>query len=371
VTSKPGKTLDTVRAWVSDLIAAAKDNPESSLEGTRTLMVDTLRTRLRAMPHLPLAYLPTPLESCPRAASTLGIAALWIKRDDLTGLAFGGNKARKLAYELVPAVENGADTLIAGGGVSQSNHARQVAAAAAKLGMHSILVLRSGPKGAFHQGNLFLDEILGAEVRLLDTEDAEEVLGEMERIAAHLKGQGRRPFLVELEAPSVAAYAGCALEIWDQLQALEATATHIFVASDGGTQAGLLLGNALLGAGWRVVAARPHPTHGDPTEIAATQFKKGADLLRVDVLLDRADIVNQQKYIGPGYGQVTPESREAIRFLARTEGVLLDPVYTSKAFAALMDWTQRGDLDVTSRVVFLHTGGTPALFAYAEDLAAM
>lgn len=334
-------------------------------------MADTLRTRLRAMPQLPLAFLPTPLESCPRAASALGIAALWIKRDDQTGLAFGGNKARKLAFELVPAVENGADTLIAGGGVSQSNHARQAAAAAAKLGMHCILVLRSGPKGAFRQGNLLLDEILGVEVRLIDTDDAEEVLAEMERIADDLKRQGRRPFLVELEAPSVVAYAGCALEIWDQLQALDAAATHIFVASDGGTQAGLLLGNALLKAAWRVVAARPHPTHEDPTEIAASQFKKGADLLRADVSLDRADIFNLQEYIGPGYGRVTPESREAIKFLARTEGVLLDPVYTSKAFALLMDWARRGDLDATSRVVFLHTGGTPALFAYADDLAAL
>jgi 1-aminocyclopropane-1-carboxylate deaminase/D-cysteine desulfhydrase-like pyridoxal-dependent ACC family enzyme len=310
------------------------------------------------------------LEACPRAASALGIADLWIKRDDLTGLAFGGNKARKLAFELPAAVDAGADTLIAGGGVSQSNHARQVAAVAAKLGMRCILVLRSGPKGAFQQGNLFLDQILGAEVRLMDTDDAEEVLAEMDSIAIRLKNEGRHPFVVELEAPSVAAYAGCALEIRDQLQAIGAVATHVFLASDGGTQAGLLLGNALLGTGWRVVAARPHPTDEDPTEIAADQFRKGAELLGADLVLDRSDIVNLQQYIGPGYGRTTPESREAIRFLARTEGILLDPVYTSKAFAALMDWARRGDLNADSRVVFLHTGGTPALFAYADDLAA-
>ncbi len=333
------------------------------------MTADLLRTRLRDLPQLPLAYLPTPLESCPRAAEALGIAALWIKRDDLTGLAFGGNKARKLAYELPAAIAVGADTLIAGGGVSQSNHARQVAAAAAKLGMRCILVLRSGPKGALRQGNLFIDQILGADVRLMDTDDAYEVLAEMERIAGRLRSDGRRPFVVELEAPSVAAYAGCALEMYDQLLAAGSVATHIFLASDGGTQAGLLLGNALLGTGWRVVAARPHPTDEDPTEIAADQFRKGTDLLGFDLVLDRADIVNMPEYIGPGYGRTTPESREAIRFLAQTEGVLLDPVYTSKAFAALMDWARRSELNAASRVVFLHTGGTPGLFAYADDLA--
>jgi 1-aminocyclopropane-1-carboxylate deaminase/D-cysteine desulfhydrase-like pyridoxal-dependent ACC family enzyme len=289
----------------------------------------------------------------------------------MTGLAFGGNKARKLSFELPCAVTAGADVLIAGGGVSQSNHARQTAAAAARLGLECILVLRRGPKGTLRQGNLFLDEILGAEVRLLDTEDPAEVLQEMNRLADQLRAAERRPFVVELEGRSVAAYAGCALEIWDQLHALGASATHVFLASDGGTQAGILLGSALLGAGWRVIAARPHPTSGDPKDLAAEQFAKGAALLQVDTTLDRADIINLQDYIGAGYGRATPAARTAITFLAQTEGILLDPVYTGKAFAALMAWAAQGRLDASARVVFLHTGGTPALFAYEPDLREM
>jgi 1-aminocyclopropane-1-carboxylate deaminase/D-cysteine desulfhydrase-like pyridoxal-dependent ACC family enzyme len=328
-----------------------------------------LADRIAAIPTVDLAKVPTPLDEAPRAAATLGIERLWIKRDDLTGLAFGGNKARKLRYELAPAVAQGADILVAGGGVSQSNHARQCAAAAAQLGMDCVLVLRSGPRGGARQGNVLLDELLGAEMRLLDTESPEETLAEIERVADELRSAGRRPFIVDLAGLSVVAYAECALEIWRQLRKREATATHLFVASDGGTQAGLLVGGAFLEAGWKIVGARPHPTAGDPRDLALEQAALGSDLLDLSVEISRNDVINLQDYISPGYGVVSDAGREAIRLLARTEGVLLDPVYTGKAFAALRDWAATGRLGRQSRVVFVHTGGLPALFAYANELA--
>jgi 1-aminocyclopropane-1-carboxylate deaminase/D-cysteine desulfhydrase-like pyridoxal-dependent ACC family enzyme len=329
---------------------------------------DLLAERIAAIPTVPVAKVPTPLDEAPRAAAALGIERLWIKRDDLTGLAFGGNKARKLRYELAPAVAQGADVLIAGGGVSQSNHARQCAAAAAQLGMGCVLVLRNGPRGGGRQGNVLLDELLGAELRLLDTESPEETLAEMDRVAEELRSAGRRPFVVELEGLSVVAYAECALEIWRQLRASDATATHVFVASDGGTQAGLLVGSEFLEVGWEVIAARPHPTDGDPRDIAFEQAALGRALLDLPVDISHDSIVNLQDFIPPGYGFASEAGRDAIRMLARAEGVLLDPVYTGKAFAALRDWAATGKLGRDSRVVFMHTGGLPALFAYADEL---
>lgn len=327
-----------------------------------------LAERIAAIPTVSVAKVPTPLDEAPRAAAALGIERLWIKRDDLTGLAFGGNKARKLRYELAPAVAAGADVLIAGGGVSQSNHARQCAAAAAQLGMDCILVLRNGPRGGARQGNVLLDDLLGAELRLLETESPDQTLAEMDRVADELRSARRRPFVVELEGLSVVAYVECALEIWRQLRALDTTATHVFVASDGGTQAGLLVGSDILDAGWVVVAARPHPTDGDPRDVAFEQAGLGSKLLDLPVDIPYDSIVNLQDFIAPGYGVVSDAGKDAIRMLATTEGVLLDPVYTGKAFAALMAWAATGRLGPESRVVFVHTGGLPALFAYADEL---
>jgi 1-aminocyclopropane-1-carboxylate deaminase/D-cysteine desulfhydrase-like pyridoxal-dependent ACC family enzyme len=327
-----------------------------------------LAERIAAIPTVSVAKVPTPLDEAPRAAAALGIERLWIKRDDLTGLAFGGNKARKLRYELAPAVAEGADVLIAGGGVSQSNHARQCAAAAAQLGMRCVLVLRNGPRGGARQGNVLLDDLLGADLRLLETESPDETLAEMDRVADELRSAGRRPFVVELEGLSVVAYVECALEIWRQLRALDTTATHVFVASDGGTQAGLLVGSDILETGWVVVAVRPHPTDGDPRDIAFEQARLGSKLLDLPVEIPRDAILNLQDFIAPGYGVVSDAGRDAIHMLARTEGVLLDPVYTAKAFAALTAWANAGRLGPDSRVVFVHTGGLPALFAYADEL---
>jgi L-cysteate sulfo-lyase len=333
-----------------------------------SVRAQALRECLASIPTVPLAHLPTPVNECRRAATALGIDRLWIKRDDQTGLAFGGNKARKLRYELAGAVQAGADVLVAGGGVSQSNHARQCGAAAAQLGMKCVLVLRNGPKGGLRQGNLFLDDILGAEVRLLDTDDVDEALAAMDATADELQRRGYRPWVVELEAPAVVAYVECALEIWEELTANGTGPTHIFLASDGGTQAGILLGGKLLDACWEVVAIRPHATDGDPRDVADIQVRQAAAFLGVDAEIERGEIINLQEYIGAGYGHMTAAAREAIVFLARAEGILLDPVYTSKAFAGLIDWCRTGRLDERSRVLFLHTGGTPALFAYEREL---
>lgn len=324
-----------------------------------------LREKIGAVPRVSLAYLPTPLEDCPRLSEALGGPRIFIKRDDLTGLAMGGNEARTLEFALAEARSQDADTLVAGGGVSQSNFAQQVAAAAAKLGLRCVLVLRPGVKGLTMQGNLLLDHVLGAEVRLV--EPANLVVGltpTMEEVAERLRKGGRRPFVVHPDAPGALAYVECAVEIAEQLAAMETRADHVFVASGGGTQAGLVAGGRALGFDFEVVGISPARGAPDRRRRIADLASETARRLDLNLSFAPDDITNLDDYVGVAHGMPTKASIEAMALVARTEGIIIDPITTGKAFVALMDFVRKGRLGREHSVVFVHTGGTAALFAY-------
>ena len=332
---------------------------------------NTLKAALDRLPRVKLADLPTPLHDCPRFSQALGgRVRVLIKRDDLTGLAFGGNKTRKFEFALGDARAQGATAIITGA-ASQSNHARQAAAAAAHLGMKCVLVNRHDHRSRMGiQGNLLLDYLLGADVRLVEGGDQNDV---KEQVVAELRAQGETPYLIGWRATALgtAAYAGCVLEMLDQLDGQEATADYICVASGHGTHAGLALGVKALGLPIRVQGYSP--SRGDEArrkEGVAAIGNEAAGILGLDVRLAAEELENTDAYVGETYGVVTQAGLDAVRLLARTEGILLDPVYTGKAVSGIIDRIGGGEIPAGATVVYVHTGGTPALFAYAPELVA-
>jgi D-cysteine desulfhydrase family pyridoxal phosphate-dependent enzyme len=330
-----------------------------------------LREALARFPRVPLAEIPTPLHECPRLATTIGVKRLFLKRDDLTGLAFGGNKTRKFALTFADALQEGADCVITGA-ASQSNHARQAAAAAARLGLKAYLVNKYDRRAEMGiQGNWLLDCLLGAEVRLVAPE-LDPGLAK-QRLAEELRAAGHRPYVIGERAAilGAVAYAECAVEVAEQLAAAGASADVLAVASGAGTQAGLALGAKALGSAWRVVGYRPgHAEPAQAQESIAGLANAAAGAMDLETRLAPAEIENSGAFIGEAYGIPTPEGLDALHLTARTEGILLDPVYTAKAMSGLIAAVQQGEVARDATVVFVHTGGAPALFAYQPDLAA-
>lgn len=328
-----------------------------------------------SLPRIVLAHLPTPLEELSRLRAVLQsdlpgrpVPQLLIKRDDQTGLAAGGNKTRKLEYLVADAIQQGSDILITAG-APQSNHCRQTAAAAAKVGLQAILVL-GGSAPMLEGGNLFLDRLLGAEIIWSGQRDRVEV---MAQIAGRQRAKGHRPYIVPYggsNAIGAVAYAAAIEELTGQLAAIGRTAQHIVVASSsGGTQAGLVVGARALGL-------RQGQIHGISIDREAAQYKPdlarlanaAAERLGLDLRFQPDDFSVNDAYVGAGYGRVGPLERDAIQLLARTEGLLVDPVYTGRALGGLIDLIHQGRFSDEDTVVFWHTGGLPALFAYADDL---
>jgi len=306
-----------------------------------------------------LAHLPTPLEPAARLGAHIGIEDLWIKRDDLTGLALGGNKARKLELLLADALAHGADTLVTGGG-PQSNHARITAAAAATAGLECHLAL-AGPPPAHTDGNLLLDSLLGATLHFDGAVEYDDIERDIAAVAARLAAAGRRPYAIPVGGASVigaAAYALAVDELEVQLDALGREPFDWIVVADGsgGTQAGLLAG--LGPASTRVlgvdVGTRPDLDAAVPDLARATATHLGRSTELGPTIVDH-------DHVGRAYGWATPGAVDAIRAAARTEGLILDPVYSAKAMHALT--TRAADGSVAGRVLFWHTGGAPAMFA--------
>ncbi len=333
---------------------------------------DELRAALDQLPRAGLAELPTPLHDCPRFSAELGgKVRVLVKRDDFTGLAFGGNKARKFDLALGDAVAEGATALVTGA-AAQSNHARQAAAAAARLGMKCVLVNRHDLRSQMGiQGNQLLDYILGADVRLVaDGVDQNAV---KQRAMEELRAQGEKPYLIGPRAAElgVAAYAGCMLEMVEQLEEMGAAADFVCTASGHGTQAGLALGAKVLGLPLQVQGFSPYKGNEEPRKVQLAEMaNKAAELLEMDLRLAAEEMENTDAYVGENYGIVTESGLDALQLLARTEGILLDPVYTCKAVAGLVDWIKKGKIAEGSTAVYVHTGGNPALFAYAPELIA-
>jgi 1-aminocyclopropane-1-carboxylate deaminase/D-cysteine desulfhydrase-like pyridoxal-dependent ACC family enzyme len=339
------------------------------------LGADQIRQRYVTMgvPRVPLALLPTPLQDAPRLAAELGIGRLLIKRDDLTGLAFGGNKARNLEFRMAEAVEQRADVFIAGL-EGQSNSARQSTAAANVLGMHTILILRAERDWGW-QGNLLIDRLLGAEVRFIETSDRATESAEMDRVlrqtAEEVRRAGKRPYVMNhagaFAVGSALAYLLCTLEIVEQAAALGVEPTHVYMASGNKGHAGLILGRRLLGHSFRTIAISQHYAD-DRVSGALSGARDALRMLGWQMDLDESDIESYDEYVETAYGEPSPRGLEAMRLAARLEGLILDPIYTGKAMAGLIDHARHGNLGAESTVVFVHTGGLPAVFAFKDEI---
>ncbi len=346
--------------------------PQGAAPGPRTRQ--DLRARIDAIARIRLANLPTPLEHCPRLSAAIGGPDIHVKRDDLTGLAFGGNKTRQLEFLFADLQAKGADTVVAGA-YTQSNWCRQITAAACKLGLRTALVLLHGEKGPCPQGNLLLDRLMGADVTITEITDLQELPPLLEERAAALVAEGRRPYVVnpfglDTLARSTLGYVNAALELDEQLTAAGVDPAYVYLCGANMTPAGLHLGLRALGRKARVVGIAPIEWDEDrPTDIARIA-SAAARLLDLDLAFTADDILCDTGYIGERYGVVTPEGRAALRLAARTEGLILDPVYTSKALAGLIGHIEAGRIAHDEPVVFVHTGGNPAVFAYAEELLA-
>jgi L-cysteate sulfo-lyase len=329
--------------------------------------------QLARFPRIRITHAPTPLEPMRRLTALLGGPDLWIKRDDCTGLASGGNKTRKLEYLMADALAKGADTIITQG-ATQSNHARQTAAIAAKLGLrcHLILEDRTGYRHDDYRnsGNVFLDRLLGAQFS--EVPAGTDMDQAMEALAARLNDDGRRPYVVPgggSNAVGALGYVTCALELAGQANNAGLAIDCLVTATgSAGTQAGLVAGMEggrtgipVLGIGVRA----PKLAQEEKVFQLAVQT---AELLGVAGAVRREAVVANCDYVGEGYGVPTPGMIEAVTLVARTEGILLDPVYSGKAMAGLIDLVRRGELRKGQNVVFLHTGGAVGLYGYLHAL---
>jgi 1-aminocyclopropane-1-carboxylate deaminase/D-cysteine desulfhydrase-like pyridoxal-dependent ACC family enzyme len=336
------------------------------------LTTNELRRCVARLPRVDLAHLPTPLEEVPRFADRVGAARIFLKRDDCTGLLFGGNKTRHNEFLLADALREGADLVVWGAGV-QSNNCRQTAAACAKLGLDCYLYLSRASHDDDVQGNLLLDHLMGARVEIIDEPLGPGLDALLLARAEAFRAAGRRPYAwdrVRGRPLAAVSYTLCMAEILDDLRALGLEAAAVYVAAAGATGAGLALGRRVLGMAGRVRLICPIRWPWDVRADMAEVANQTAALLDLPHRLTAADIDASEDYIGPGYGQVTPAGREALDLLARSEGVLLDPVYTAKAMAALIDDVRRQRVAPGEILVFVHTGGTPAVFAYRDELMA-
>ena len=321
---------------------------------------------LIAIPRSNFAHLPTPVEALPRLSENLGGPRLLIKRDDQTGLAFGGNKTRKLEFLVAEAHDQGARTLVSGG-AQQSNHCRQTAAAAARFGFKCILVL-TGEKPKQPSANLLLDELFGAEiVHVPERKDRDRILQETFNRAAK---DGMRPYLVPYGGSSPTGALGYAFAMKEFMDQNGNADWIVFATSSGGTQAGLLLGQRVFGYKGQLLGISIDESEewlkNHVSELASAASLK----LGKHIKFTPDEVLANANYCSAGYGVLTEQEREALRMFANLEGLLLDPVYTGRAAAGMLDLIRKGFFKKDETVLFLHTGGQPALFAdqYANKI---
>lgn len=322
-------------------------------------------------PRVRFAHLPTPLEPMERLSKHLNGPRLWIKRDDCTGLSTGGNKTRKLEFLLGEAVKQGADTVITQG-ATQSNHARQTAAAAAKLGLacHLLLQDRTGftTRDYTRNGNVILDQLHGAEIHRHG--GAADMTAEMEALATGLRAKGKKPYVIPgggSNPVGALGYAEAALELVTQANARGLKIEHVVHATgSAGTQAGFVVGMAALNARIPTLGISVRADRKTQEETVFALAQRTEEHMGLKGVIKREHVVVNSDYVGPGYGQPTPGMIEALRLAANLEGILLDPVYSGKAMAGLIGQVRQGAFAKDSDVVFLHTGGAVGIFAYLD-----
>ena len=329
---------------------------------------------LEDFPRVRLGHWPTPLEPMQGLARRLGAERLYIKRDDCTGLATGGSKTRKLEFLVGDAMRQGADTLLTQGAV-QSNHVRQTAAAAAFMGLGCEAILEERVQGApaeYHaSGNVLLDQLFGVPLHRVPGGTAMDAA--LEALALKLRGQGRKPYVIPgggSNALGSLGYVDCVLELQRQCESMGLRKPHLVHATgSAGTQAGLVAGIHALGLGWPVTGIGVRA----PRELQETRVYDLAQrvlaLLGVQQPLPRERVVADDRFIGAGYGIATDSMVEAVTLLARSEGILADPVYTGKGLAGLLAMVRAGSFQPDEDVIFVHTGGSAGLFGYASTFA--
>ncbi len=337
-----------------------------------TLSRSDLLDAVGTLPRVPIAYLPTPLDDAPRLRQAIGPHAprILVKRDDLTGLAFGGNKVRHLEFRLGDLRRKGADTLVVTN-VAQSNHARLHTALAAKFGLTNYIIKIPSAKDEPINGNLLLDHIMGAEIIEASSADQDVVDTELNELVSRLEAEGHVVYNVPRDRFSkiagTCAYLVAAVELLTQLDATDARVDHIFLAS-GTSSAGLALAAKILGETYRV-----HPVSvGGPRDAVEQSVlacaNAAAELLGISVRLNAEDITIHDQYFGERYGVPTEAGLKSLYLAGRTEGLILDPVYTAKALSGLIDQCRLGAISEDETVVFVHTGGQPITFAYSQEI---
>ena len=329
--------------------------------------------QLSEFPRVALAHLPTPLEHMPRLSEHLGGPDIYVKRDDCTGLATGGNKTRKLEFSMGEALQQGADTIVTVGAV-QSNHVRQTAAAACKLGMKCEVLLEhrvADPSDTYaNSGNVFLDRIFGANLReYAGGTDFDVAMAEVEN---EIRGNGGVPYMIPGGASNpvgALGYVNCGIELLQQLKDQNLSIDHVVTATgSAGTHAGLAVGLRASGSKLPILGIGVNAPQGIQEERVYKLACETADMVGESGCVARDDIIADCNYIGAGYGEPTDSMNEAVLMLARYEGLLFDPVYSGKALAGMINYIRQGRFAAGQKIIFLHTGGSAALFAYADSL---
>jgi 1-aminocyclopropane-1-carboxylate deaminase/D-cysteine desulfhydrase-like pyridoxal-dependent ACC family enzyme len=331
-----------------------------------------LAAAIAALPRLSLGSLNTPIQEMPRLQAALQAPPLYVKRDDLTGLAFGGNKTRMLEFSLADALAQGADTIVTGAAV-QSNYCRQMAGACAKLGLELHLILRPEREidKTQSQGNNLIQRLLGAKVTVLADNNRPKQQEVIRARVEELRAQGRNVYwprlhdTIDLDA---LAYAECALEIVRQCREMNIQPKYLYLAALDTTQAGIVLGLKYLGSPIHVRGISPFGDMPGRCQHMAAMANQAAQRLGLEIELSERDFDNDDSYVGERYGLPTQAGLESIKLVAQTEGILLDPVYTGKAMSALIQEIRDGKIAADEPVLFVHTGGAPALFGYAEEV---
>lgn len=327
---------------------------------------------LARYPRVALGHLPTPLERLDNLTKELNGPELWIKRDDCTGLSTGGNKTRKLEFLMAEALAEGADTVITQG-ATQSNHARQTAAAAAKLGMscHILLEDRTGKTDYDYKenANVLLDRLHGATIERYPSNP--DMNAEMEKVAQRLRSEGRKVYTIPgggSNPTGALGYVNAGIELVYQANAINLKIDHVVHATgSAGTQAGLVAGLVGINSGVPVLGIGVRAPKAKQEESVFALASRTAEKLGIAGAIKREDVVANCDYIGEGYGFPAPSTIDAIRTLARTDAILLDPVYSGKGMAGLIDLVKKGFFKKGENVVFIHTGGSVGLFGYPTD----
>lgn len=328
-----------------------------------------LASALAAFPRVRLGHFPTPLEPMDRLTEHLGGPRFWVKRDDCTGLSSGGNKTRKLEFLMADALGEGADTIITQG-ATQSNHARQTAAAAARLGMacHILLEDRTGSADPEYtlSGNVFLDRLHGATVA--KRRGGADMTAEMELLAVELRAAGRKPYVIPgggSNSTGALGYVNCALELCEQSATMGLKIDALIHATgSAGTQAGLVAGLAALESDIELLGIGVRAPRDKQESMVFELAKRTGARIGCEEAIRREDVRANCDYVGAGYGIPTQGMVESVRLLAELEGLLFDPVYSGKGLDGLIDLTRKGAFGDMENVVFLHTGGSAALFGY-------